>query len=99
MISVQVTQAGGPEVLEVVEAPEPTPAPGRLVVKVAAIGVNFIDTYHRSGLYEMEMPFIPGMEGAGEVVAVGDGVEEFAEGDLVAWTDVMASYAEYISIP
>lgn len=99
MIAIQVRETGGPQALESMDVAEPEIAPGRLVVQVTAAGVNFIDTYHRNGLYPVEMPVVPGMEGAGRVVAVGEGVEGFSEGELVAWTDVLGSYAEYVSIP
>ncbi|HEX7099612.1 MAG TPA: quinone oxidoreductase [Acidimicrobiia bacterium] len=99
MIAIQVSRTGGPEVLEQVDLPDPEPAPGRVVVEVAAAGVNFIDTYQRSGLYPMELPFVVGQEGAGRVVAVGEGVEEFQVGDVVAWADVIGSYASLHSVP
>jgi NADPH2:quinone reductase len=69
------------------------------VVAVAATGVNYIDTYQRSGLYTVPLPFTPGLEGAGRVVSVGPGVEGFSTGDLVAWTDVLGSYAEQVLLP
>ena len=77
-------QAGGPEVLELTEAEAPAPGPRQLLVKVAAAGVNFIDTYQRSGIYKVEYPFTPGSESAGTVEAIGAGVEDFAVGDRVA---------------
>lgn len=99
MLAIQVKETGGPEVLEAATVADPAPSSGRVVVEVEAAGVNFIDTYHRTGLYPMEMPFIPGMEGAGRVIDVGEGVEEVAPGDLVAWADVLGSYAELQSLP
>lgn len=69
--AVVVEAAGGPEVLRLVERDAPEPGPGQVLVEVAAAGVNFIDTYHRSGLYPVALPFVPGLEGAGTVVAVG----------------------------
>lgn len=99
MIAIQVRETGGPEKLQTEEVPEPEPASGRVVVQVAAAGVNFIDTYQRNGLYPMEMPFLLGVEGAGKVVAVGEGVEGVSEGDMVAWADVIGSYAQYVSLP
>ena len=71
-------QAGGPEVLAYTEVERPEPGPGQLLVKVAAAGVNFIDTYKRGGVYKVPYPFIPGGEAAGTVEAVGDGVTAFA---------------------
>ncbi|MFP3914110.1 MAG: quinone oxidoreductase family protein [Actinomycetota bacterium] len=99
MIAIQVRETGGPEALEVRELAEPDPAPGRLVVQVTAAGVNFIDTYHRNGLYPMDLPIVPGMEGAGTVVAAGEGVDNVSPGDVVAWADAIGSYAEYVSVP
>src|SRR5690606_25087868 len=71
----------------------------RVVVELAAAGLNFIDTYHRGGLYPMELPFVLGMEGAGTVVSVGPGVDDLEVGDVVAWMDVLGSYAEKVSVP
>lgn len=99
MIAIQVPETGGPEVLETIEVPEPELSAGRVVVEVRAAGVNFIDTYHRNGLYPMDLPIVLGVEGAGRVVAVGEGVEGIAEGDAVAWADVLGSYAAYVSLP
>lgn len=97
MRAIEVTGAGGPEVLEVVEVAEPRPGPGQVVVRPAAIGLNFIETYQRSGVYPVEHPFRPGGEGAGEVVAIGDGVTTLATGDQVAWTSsATGSYAELV---
>lgn len=90
---IQIRTTGGPEVLEWAELDDPAPAEGGLVVDVEAAGLNFIDTYHRGGLYPMEVPFIPGVEGAGVVTAVGPGVDGFAEGDRVVWTAAIGSYA------
>lgn len=99
MIAIQVSETGGPEVLQTEDLSEPEATAGRVVVEVEAAGVNFIDTYQRSGLYPMEMPFVLGMEGAGRVAAVGDGVEGISEGDTVAWADVIGSYAGHASLP
>ena len=92
-------RTGGPEVLAAVDLAEPRPGPGDLLVRVAAAGVNFIDTYHRSGLYPQDLPFVPGIEGAGTVVAVGESVDGFAVGNVVAWTEAPASYAELVRVP
>ncbi|HEX2153872.1 MAG TPA: quinone oxidoreductase [Acidimicrobiia bacterium] len=99
MIAIQVKETGGAETLEMVDQAEPEIQPSHLVVAVAAAGVNFIDTYQRGGLYPMEMPFVLGMEGAGRVVEVGDGVGDVSVGDVVAWADVQGSYAQYALIP
>jgi len=99
MRAVQFKTTGGPEVLEWVEVDEPTPGPTDLVVRLAAAGLNYIDTYHRSGLYQVALPFTPGSEGAGTVVAVGDGCTQFRVGDRVAWGSSGGSYAELVRVP
>lgn len=91
-ISVRAT--GGPEALEYGELAEPELEASKVVVDIAAAGVNFIDTYHRRGLYPMELPFTPGLEGSGTISAVGPEVEGFSVGDQVAWTSSIGSYAE-----
>lgn len=99
MRAIQVTQTGGPEVLRLTELSDPEPGPGQLLVELAAAGVNYLDTYHRSGAYPMPLPFIPGSEGAGTVTAVGPGTGGFAVGDLVAWATNPGSYAELAVVP
>ena len=99
MKAVRVHEHGGPEVLRVEEVPVPEPGPGTVLVKLAAAGVNFIDTYQRSGLYPMSLPFTMGNEGAGTVAAVGPAVADFAVGDRVAYTNVLGAYAEYAVVP
>ncbi|MET4226651.1 quinone oxidoreductase family protein [Oerskovia enterophila] len=99
MRAIQALQAGGPDVLELVELPTPAPGPGELLVDVAAAGVNFIDTYRRAGVYPMEYPHVVGTEGAGVVAAVGPGVTDFEPGDHVAWTNAFGSYAEQVIVP
>ncbi|QIZ33774.1 quinone oxidoreductase [Saccharopolyspora sp. ASAGF58] len=99
MRAIRVAANGGPEVLEYSEAELPDPGPGQLLVEVAAAGVNFIDTYQRSGIYSMKLPFTPGSEGAGKVVAVGPGVTGFGVGDRIAWAMVPGSYAERALVP
>ena len=98
MRAIQALQAGGPDVLELVELPTPAPGPGELLVDVAAAGVNFIDTYRRAGVYPMEYPHVVGAEGAGTVEALGEGVAGFAVGDRVAWHDGPGSYAELVAV-
>lgn len=97
--AIQITENGGPEVLTYTEVPDPEPGPGELLVEVAVAGVNYIDTYHRQGIYPMELPVVLGMEGCGRVRQVGPGVEEFAVGDRVAWPEPMGSYAELAVVP
>jgi NADPH2:quinone reductase len=97
--AIQITESGGPEVLIPTELPDPTPGPGELLVEVAVAGVNYIDTYQRQGIYPMQLPFVPGMEGAGRVREVGAGVTEFTAGDRVAWANPLGSYAELAAIP
>ena len=99
MRAVHATEAGGPEVLTVVDLPETPPGAGEVRVEVAAAGVNSIDTYRRSGVYPMDYPHIVGSEGAGTVVEVGDGVTEFTVGDRVAWASAPDSYAERVNVP
>ena len=95
MRAVQIKEAGGPEALEIVEIERPSPGDGEVLIEVAAAGVNFIDTYQRSGLYPMEFPFSPGLECAGTVAELGDGVSTFAVGDRVAVAEGAGSYAEF----
>ncbi|MCD0452771.1 quinone oxidoreductase [Actinocorallia sp. API 0066] len=95
MRAIVVTEHGGPEALTVTEAPVPSPGPGRLLVKVVAAGVNYIDTYYRAGHYHRNLPFVPGEEAAGTVEAVGPDVTGFAVGDLVVSSSTTGGYAEY----
>ncbi|MFI8413766.1 quinone oxidoreductase family protein [Paeniglutamicibacter gangotriensis] len=88
-------QAGGPEVFDKVPLETPVPGPGQLLVKVAAAGVNFIETYQRSGVYKVQYPFTPGSECAGTVEAIGQDVTEFAVGDRVATTEGSQTYATH----
>ncbi|PXA81686.1 quinone oxidoreductase [Caulobacter sp. D4A] len=99
MLAVEAKAAGGPEVLEVVERDLPSPGPGQILVRHAAVGLNFIDTYHRSGLYPLKYPQVLGLEAAGHVEAVGDGVTRFAVGDRVAYNGTMGAYAEASIVP
>ncbi|HVF01972.1 MAG TPA: quinone oxidoreductase [Rubrobacteraceae bacterium] len=99
MKAIRVHEYGGPEVLRYEDAEVPEPGPGQARVRLAATGVNFIDVYQRTGIYPMDLPFTLGQEGAGEVEAVGEGVEEISPGDHVAFAGVMGSYAEYVVAP
>jgi NADPH2:quinone reductase len=97
--AIQITEAGGPEVLTLAELPDPVAGPDDLLVEVAACGVNYIDTYQRQGIYPMTLPYVPGLEGTGRVRAVGAGVTDFAVGDRVAWADPLGGYAELAVVP
>lgn len=99
MKAIVVHETGGPEKLTLEEVPDPEPGDNDLLVEVAAAGLNFIDTYHRDGLYPMEMPIILGIEGVGRVVATGDAVENVAVGERVGWVIVQGSYAERLVVP
>lgn len=99
MRAVRLHSPGGAEALRVERVPVPQPGEGEVLVKAAAAGVNFIDIYKRTGLYRVPLPATLGEEGAGTVVAVGTGVTEVLEGARVAWTSVLGSYAEYVTVP
>ncbi|MCX2952538.1 quinone oxidoreductase family protein [Lentzea sp. NEAU-D7] len=95
--AVVVRSAGGPEVLEHTDVPPPVPGDGELLVKVSCAGVNYIDTYQRSGQYPLPLPTTLGLEGAGEVVTSNS--PDFAVGDKVAWMGVLGSYASEVVVP
>jgi NADPH2:quinone reductase len=99
MRAVQVQAHGGPEVLVPADVPDPEPGEGGVLVEVGAAGVNFIDTYLRSGIYPTPLPVVPGLEGAGTVLAVGPGVSDVALGERVAFCDGPGSYATRAVIP
>jgi NADPH2:quinone reductase len=99
MKAIVIASMGGPEVLVLSDVAEPMMGPDDLLVEVAAAGVNFVDIYQRSGLYDMALPFVPGLEGGGTVVEVGANVAGVAPGDRVGWADVKGSYAERIAVP
>ncbi len=94
MRAIVVEKHGGPEALTPADLPDPEPGPGQLLVRVAAAGVNYLDVYHRTGRYDTRPPFTPGVEVAGTVEAVGEGVSGFAPGDVVASADAIGGYAE-----
>jgi NADPH2:quinone reductase len=98
MEAIRIVEHGGPEVLEVADVAAPVPAPGQLLVEVAAVGVNYRDVYEREGVYGGELPTIIGAEGAGSVAAIGEGVSEFAAGDRVAWISGPGSYAAQVAV-
>ncbi len=100
MKAILVERPGGPEALQLADVAVPQPKPGEALVKLAAIGVNFIDVYYRTGLYKApKLPFTPGMEGAGTVEVVGDGVTVVSPGERVAWAMSIGSYGEYAIVP
>ena len=99
MKAIRIEQYGGPEVLQLRETPTPHPSEGQALVRLEASGVNFIDVYHRTGLYPLPLPFIPGTEGAGVVESVGPEVTEVKTGDRVAYAMGAASYAESSVMP
>jgi NADPH2:quinone reductase len=99
MRAIVVPTPGDSSAMRYTEIPDPVPAPGEVLIDVAASGVNFIDVYHRIGRYELAPPFVPGSEGAGTVAAVGSGVTGVSVGDKVAWVNITGSYAERAVIP
>lgn len=98
MKAVRVHEFGDPSVLRYEDVPVPEPKAGEIRVKVAAAGLNFIDTYHRQGWYPLERPFVLGQDGAGVVDKVGEGATEFKVGDQAAWAQAQGSYAEYVCV-
>jgi NADPH2:quinone reductase len=94
MRAIRLSKTGGPEVLELVEVETPQPRPGQILVRHQAVGINFIDTYQRSGLYPIKLPSGLGSEAAGVVEAVGEGVTRFKVGDLVAYAGTPGAYAD-----
>ena len=99
MRAIRIDAFGGPEVLRLADVPDPVPGNGEIVVRCEASGINYLDTYHRTGLYPNPLPFVPGMEGAGVVTAVGPEVTLFRVGDRVAWTSAIGSYAASVKMP
>jgi NADPH2:quinone reductase len=90
MHAIEVTETGGPEVLKYVDKPRPSPGPGEVLIKAEAIGLNFVDTYFRSGSYPHKLPFVLGAEIGGTVEALADGVTTLRVGDRVATADAAA---------
>lgn len=99
MKAIRVHQTGGPEAMLLEDIPTPVPSEGQALVRLQASGVNFIDTYKRSGLYSVPTPFTVGEEGAGTVEAVGPGVSSIQPGDVVVYSNVQGGYAEYAVVP
>jgi NADPH2:quinone reductase len=99
MHAVEVAETGGPEVLRYVEKPVPSPGPGEVLIKSDAIGVNYIDTYFRSGIYPRALPYVVGTEVCGIVAAVGDDVAAISIGDRVVTANAVGAYAQYCVAP
>src|SRR5579875_582156 len=98
--AIRVHAAGGPEVMVWEQVPTPDPGPGQVLIEHAAVGLNFIDVYFRSGLYKTPLPMTPGMEGAGTIIRLGPGVTDFAQGDRVAYSSApLGAYAERRVMP
>ncbi|GAA4896456.1 NADPH2:quinone reductase [Stackebrandtia albiflava] len=97
--AIVIDTPGGPDAMRVRQVSPRRPGPGEVLVDVSACGVNFIDVYHRTGRYPVDTPFTPGLEGAGTVAEVGEDVTDLAVGDLVAWFQVMGSYADQVVAP
>jgi NADPH2:quinone reductase len=92
--AIRIDRSGGPEVLQWEEIEVGSPGPGQVRLKQSAIGLNFIDVYHRTGLYHQQLPFVPGVEAAGTVESLGSGVTHLKKGDRVAYAMVIGAYAE-----
>ncbi len=99
MKAIRVHEYGGPEVLQIEDLPQPKPGPGQALVKLEAVGVNFLDVYQRRGLYKGQLPFPLGSEGAGVVETVGPDVTDLHAGDRVAYAGVPGSYADHVLAP
>lgn len=99
MKAIQITEYGGPEVMQYVDLPDPTPGPDQAVVEIQAVGVNFTDIYSRMGVNPPGLPWVAGVEGAGVVKSVGSGVTHVAAGDTVAYSSHPGSYAEQALVP
>ena len=99
MKAIQIHETGGPEVLTLADLPIPQPGPGQVLIRVEAVGVNFIEVYFRNGVYKAALPLTLGSEAAGTVEELGPGVTGFAAGDAVASVAALGSYAEYALVP
>ena len=97
--AIRIQRHGGPEVLEYKEVPLEAPGPGEARLKQTAVGLNYIDIYHRSGLYPLKLPSGLGTEGAGVVEAIGSGVTEVKPGDRVAYAGPLGAYAQMRVVP
>jgi NADPH:quinone reductase len=100
MKTIRIETTGGPDQLKLIDAPTPSPGPGEVLIRASAIGVNFIDTYHRTGLYPVPLPSGLGLEAAGTVEAIGAGVTRFAVGDRAGYCGgPIGAYAEAHLVP
>ncbi|MGW0044039.1 quinone oxidoreductase family protein [Rhodococcus sp. NPDC003348] len=99
MRAITVAEFGGPDVLQYTEIPDPVPGENDVLVRTEAIGVNYIDTYFRTGAYAIDLPYVAGAEGTGVIEAVGSNVTDLRPGDRVAWSDAPSSYAELVVVP
>jgi len=99
MKAIRIESYGGPDRLLYTDVEKPEPKPGEALVRIEAIGVNYIDVYHRTGLYPLPLPFTPGTEAAGTVEKVAPDVSDLKVGDHVAYTMAVGSYAEYATVP
>src|SRR5207247_6961457 len=99
MKAIRIHASGGPEVMKLEDVPEPQPKAGEAIVRIDAAGLNYIDVYQRSGLYDLDLPLTLGLEAGGTVTAVGAGVTEVKVGDKVAYTGVPGAYAQYAAVP
>src|SRR5271156_4946691 len=99
MQAIQILTTGSTDVLTLRDLPTPTPGPGEALIAIDASGVNFIDTYFREGRYPAQLPFIPGQEAAGIILALGPDVSSFQVGDRVAWCGIRGTYAEQAVAP
>jgi len=99
MKAIRIHEHGGPDVLRYEDLPTPKPGPGQALVRIEASGVNFIDVYHRTGLYKVPLPYTLGMEAAGTVESVADDVTVVGPGDRVVYTGPPGTYAEYAAVP
>lgn len=99
MKAIVVHEAGGPENLVLEQVPDPEPGPEDVLVEVESVGLNFIDTYHRGGLYPLDFPFTPGVEGAGTVIEIGEDVSDIEVGEKVGWVNALGTYASRQVVP
>ncbi|MER5351659.1 quinone oxidoreductase [Kitasatospora sp. NPDC002551] len=99
MKAIRVHAPGGPEQLQVDDVPVTEPAAGEIRIRTEVIGVNYVDVYHRQGVFPVALPFVPGMDAVGTVDAVGPGVTELAVGDRVAYGELPGAYAEFVTVP